>query len=164
MTNKAIFLFFCNASKQRYSFDDFGFKYNHKVEDKLWEVVDYNELEDSGYLDWLGDEDILNTDYSVAESLGEPIENDNNYEMDEQQTKTFEKLMDIGLKDDYYGLVDAEFLEEISELPFLNKAQRNILEDDVNNLHDGMSILQDNTNKLLRQLLSRDDGILGIPL
>ncbi len=50
-------------------FNHFGFKYNHKVEDKFWEVVDFEELEDSGYLDWLADEDILTTDYTIEDSF-----------------------------------------------------------------------------------------------
>lgn len=46
-----------------------GFKYNHKVEDKFWEVVDDDELEDSGYLDWLSDENELKSDYHIDEKL-----------------------------------------------------------------------------------------------
>ena len=102
----------------------------------------------------------------IDESQEDPIENEieDNYDMDEQHIETIEKLKEIGIRDDYYGIIDAEFLEKISELPFLNEIQRNILYDDINNLHDGLSFLQDNTNELLRRLLSRNDGILGIPL
>ena len=45
-------------------FNDFGFKYNHKSEDKFWEAIDYDEFEDSTYQQWLLDEDILSYDYS----------------------------------------------------------------------------------------------------
>lgn len=101
-------------------FNEIGFKYNYKVEDKFWEVFDCVELEDSPYSDFLADEDILTTDYSAETSLGEPVldettENDNI--MDEQLIKTCSKLQEIGLQNDYSEYIDADFLEEISNLP-----------------------------------------------
>jgi len=147
-------------------FSDFGFKYNHRVEDKFWEVADDDELEFSDYMQWVIDENELNQDFYVDESQEDPIENESedNYDMDEQHLEIIERLKEIGIRDEYYDFVDAEFLEEITKLPFLSEKQRNILYDDINNLQDGLSFLQDNTNELLRQLLSRNDGILGIPL
>ncbi len=131
-------------------FKQLGFRYNHKVEDKFWEVIDYEELEESDYMQWVIDEELLNTDFSIENSLDE--KSDNNYDMDEQHLATIERLREIGVQDNYFGKVDAEFLEEISELPFLTQKQRNILYDDINNLHDGLSFLQANTEELLRYL------------
>lgn len=131
-------------------FTEFGFRYNHKVEDKLWEVVDEEELEDSDYIQWIIDEEFLTTDYPIEENID--YEPDNANDMDEQQLEIVERLKEIGVQDDYFGIVDAEFLEEISTLPFLNQRQKNILYDDINNQKDGMSFFQDNTNELLRYL------------
>ena len=90
------------------------------------------------------------TDFSIDDSLNEKP--DNKDHMDEQHLATIERLREIGVQDNYFGKVDAEFLEEISELPFLTQKQRNILYDDINNLHDGLSFLQANTEELLRYL------------
>lgn len=145
-------------------FRDIGFKYNYKVEDKFWEVVDCVELEDSPYSDYLADEDILITDYSVEKSFGEP-ENDevkeNDNIMDEQLIETCLRLQGIGIQDDYSELVDANFLEEISNLP-LNQHEKVILMDDVVNLRYGMPILQDKTNDIIRQLIQKI-GHLELP-
>lgn len=145
-------------------FGEIGFKYNYKVEDKFWEVVDWVELEDSPYSDYLADEDILTTDYSLEKSFGEPEidevkENDNI--MDEQLIETCLRLQGIGIQDDYSELVDANFLEEISNLP-LNQHEKVILMDDVVNLRYGMPILQDKTNDIIRQLIQKI-GHLELP-
>ena len=145
-------------------FGGIGFMYNYKVEDKFWEVVDWVELEDSPYSDYLADEDILTTDYSVEKNFEEPEtdevkENDNI--MDEQLIKTCLRLQEIGIQDDYSELVDADFLEEISNLS-LNQHEKVILMDDVVNLRYGMPILQDKTNDIIRQLIQKI-GHLELP-
>jgi hypothetical protein len=145
-------------------FSEIGFKYNYKVEDKFWEVVDWVELEDSPYSDYLVDEDILTTDYSVEKSFGEPKSdeiNENDNIMDEQLKETCLRLQEIGIHDDYSQLVDADFLEEISNLP-LNQHEKIILMDDVANLRYGMPILQDKTNDIIRQLIQKI-GHLELP-
>lgn len=146
-------------------FADFGFKYNHKIEDKFWEVVDYDELEQSDYMQWLINENVFEQDFYFDESDEDPIENEseNIYDLDEEQMEVFDRLMEIGIRDDYYEYVDADFLEEIVLLPFLNEQQRNVLYDDINNLHHDMSFLQEDTNKLLRRLLSKGEKKLDIP-
>lgn len=144
-------------------FSEFGFKYNHKVEDKFWEVLDDDEFEMSNYMQYLSDEDLLEQDYFVDETIEESnedeIETNELYDMDEQQLETLEKLKEIGIQDNYYDFVNIEFLEDLTLLPFLNEQQRNVIYDDINNLNYGMSFFQDETNKLLRQILSGDEGI-----
>jgi hypothetical protein len=140
-------------------FRHFGFKYNHKVEDKFWEVVDDEELEDSGYLDWLSDENELNTDFSVEDFEEPKVESTNTDEemdviMDEEQLEILERLKEIGLQSDYYDFVDSDFLEEISTLAVLTDRQRNYLYDDIINIKDGMSFFQNETNEILRHLIS----------
>ena len=139
-------------------FENFGFRYNHKVEDKFWEVVDYDELEQSDYMQWLIDVNELEQNFFFDESYENSIENEseNIYDLDEEHLEIIERLCEIGIRDNYYEYVDADFLEEIVLLPFLNEQQRNVLYDDINNLHDDMSYLQEDTNKLLKQLLSMD--------
>jgi len=146
-------------------FKDFGFKYNDKKEDKFWEAVDVDELESSNYMQWLIDENEFEQDFDIDDSHGEApdTESENNYDMDEQQIETMERLMEIGFQDEYYDYVDIQFLEDLIDLPFLNDSQRNLLYDDINNLNYGMSFLQEETNAFLRKLVSKDEGILGIP-
>lgn len=144
-------------------FTRFGFKYNHKEEDMFWEVVDEDELEDSGYLDWLIDENEINTDFSIEDSFEENDEEltDNMEDMgdkddlDEEQLETLERLKEIGLQEDYSELVDSELLEELSNLPNLTAAQRSILEEEIVNIQDGISSFQNETNELLRYLISK---------
>lgn len=145
-------------------FKDFGFKYNDKKENKFWDVVDDDELEFSDYMQWLIDENELEQDFDTDDSLSEHDENENYYDMDEQHLETLEKLQEIGIQDEYYDYVNIEFLEDLTLLPFLTKAEKNILYDDINNLNYGMSFLQPATNSLLRQLLGENNGILGIKL
>ncbi|MCB8999320.1 MAG: hypothetical protein H6540_04530 [Bacteroidales bacterium] len=146
-------------------FTDFGFKYNHTVEDKFWEAVDDDEIEFSDYMQWLIDENELNQAFYVGENVDDDKYEPNEYnDMDEEDIEILEKLREIGIREDYYGIVDTEFLEELTLLTFLNERQRNILYEDINNMHDGMSFFQDATNKLLRQLLGENDGISGMRL
>jgi hypothetical protein len=142
-------------------FERFGYKYNHKVEDKFWDIADDEELENSGYLDWLYDEDLLNIDAPIEDiydfSDDEP---DNNDTMDEEQKLTCQKLLEIGNQDDYYGLVDIEFLEELTLLP-ISMVDKNIFYDEIINQRDGFSFFQDDTNFLIRRLVFNiQDGIL----
>jgi hypothetical protein len=144
-------------------FTRFGFKYNHKQEDMFWEVVDEDELEDSGYIDWLIDENEINTDFSIEDSYAENEEEltdnvedmDDMDDLDEEQLETLERLKEIGLQEDYSELVNSELLEELSNLPNLTDAQRTILENEIINILDGMSSFQNETNELLRYLISR---------
>ena len=135
-------------------FRQLGFKYNHKVEDKFWEAVDFDELEDSTYMQWLTDEDILTTNYDAEYGFDEQPINEI-FDMDEYEVEICQRLLDIGVQDDYFEHVDAEFLEDLSNLPWLNQYERNILHDDVINLWNGYSFLQDKTNQLLRNLAER---------
>lgn len=138
-------------------FNEIGFKYNYKVEDKFWEVVDWVELEDSPYSDYLADQDILTTDYSVDErfkDLKPDDTNENDNTMDEQLRETCLRLQEIGLQDDYSELIEADFLEEISNLP-LNQHEKIILMDDVVNLRYGMPFLQERTNQLIQTIVNR---------
>jgi len=143
-------------------FTRFGFKYNHKEEDMFWEVVDEDELEDCGYLDWLIDENEINTDFSIEESfevndeeITDNIDDmDDLDDLDEEQLETLERLKEIGLHEDYSELIDAELLQMTTQLN-LTDNQRNILENEIINIQDGMSFFQNETNELLRYLISR---------
>ncbi len=142
-------------------FSEIGFKYNYKVDDKFWEVVDWVQFEGSPYSDYLADEDILTTDNFVEKSSGELKSdeiNENDNIMDEQLKETCLRLQGIGIHDDYSQLVDADFLEEISNLP-LNQNEKIILIDDVANLRYGMTFLQDRTNHLIQTIVHRIAGL-----
>jgi hypothetical protein len=135
-------------------FAGFGFRYNHKPDDMFWDAVDYLELEESGYLDWLVDENELNTDDYINETQ---MNYDNNttdtfFDYSDEEILIFERLNEIGFQDDYTENIDIEFLEEISTLPCLSTGERNILYDDIINLRSGMTFLQDKTNIVIQRL------------
>lgn len=137
----------------KHIFNQFGFKYNHKAEDKFWEAVDFVELEGSTYLQWLIDENLLNDNYDVDGEFDEP-----HYEkidMNEYEIEICKKLLDIGIRDDYYDHVHAAFLEDISNLSMLYREEKEILYDDVVNLNSGFTFLQGKTNIVLRNLVER---------
>lgn len=134
-------------------FRKFGFKYNHKAEDKFWQAVEFEELEGSTYMQWVIDENLLTENYDVEGAFDEP-----HYEtsdMDEIQIEICKKLLGVGFQEDYYALVNAEFLEDISNLPMLYQEERDVLYDEVVNLNSGFTFLQDKTNALLRNLVER---------
>lgn len=79
--------------------------------------------------------------------------------MDEQLIETCSKLQEIGLQNDYSEFIDADFLEEISNLP-LNQHEKVILMDDVANLRYGMTFLQERTNQLIRLIVYRTSEVL----
>lgn len=133
-------------------FSNLGFKYNHKVEDKFWDVVDNEELEESGYLDWLSDENEHNTDFSFEESLEETVIDDDKI-MAEEHIETMERLREIGIREDYFEYLTVDLLAKISKLPFLTQVHRNWLEEDIMNVNYGMSFFQPETDKLLRWLV-----------
>jgi hypothetical protein len=130
-------------------FEELDFKYNHMVDEKFWEVADYDYLEDIGYIDWLIDENELSTDFGIEGGLAENTEENNDLELNE----TLNRLREIGLQDNYYSHVNAEFLEEISELPSLSQQQKNLLYDDIINLQEGYNFLSPETNNFLRNLV-----------
>ena len=135
-------------------FSRFGFKYNHKVEDKFWEVVDEEELEDSGYLEFLSDENDLNSDFSDEDWEETDVElTEDEIAMDEEHIETIDRLKEIGIHDDYFEYVNVEFLAEISDLPFLTQVQRDWFAEDIMNINYGMSFFQPETNRLIRWLI-----------
>jgi len=143
-------------------FKDIGFRCNYKVEDKFWDIVDKDELENSPIMDWLADQDLLETDFSIEDSF--EIDNDDdmesdeiNYYIDDEKLETCRKLLEIGLQDDYFECVDVDTLEEITLLP-LTMADKDIIYDEIVNQRDGLSFFQDKTNTLLSDLIERIEG------
>ena len=86
------------------------------------------------------------------------IEDMNNDElMDEEQIIILQRLLDLGICEDYYGKVKVKLLEQISLLPILNPTMQNYLEDDVVNVgKDNMSFFQQDTNDTLRYLVKEN--------
>jgi hypothetical protein len=143
-------------------FGQFGFKYNHKVDDKLWDIFDEEYLEDIGYMDWLMDENELNTDFGIDNSLAKPTqslsevetEDDDIVVMDDEQLSVVEELLEIGEQRDYSELLGIGFLEALTILP-IAESEKNVLYDEINNLQSGMVNFQESTNKLICQLVKR---------
>ncbi len=135
-------------------FAGFGFKYNQKTDDMFLDAVDYLELEDSGYLEWLVDENELNiVDYINETQMNYTYNTtDAIFDYSEEEILIFERLNEIGFRDDYTETIDIEFLEEISTLPCLSTEERNTLYDDIINLRSGISFLQDDTNIVIQRL------------
>lgn len=134
-------------------FSHLGFKYNHKADDKFWESVDFDELEDSTYLQWLIDENLLTDNYDLEGAFDK--QHYNTIDMDEDAIEVCKRLLAIGILEDYFSHVSVDFLEEIANLPMLYQEERSILYDDVVNLNSGFTFLQEQTNVLLRNLVER---------
>lgn len=107
-------------------------------------------------MQWVIDELELNSDYYVQDTLEEPDENQDDI-MDEEHQEIVNRLIEIGTKDSYYELIDAVFMEEISQLPFLNQDQQNVFLDEANNINYGMPIFQEETEELIRQIIEHYD-------
>lgn len=129
-------------------FKKFGFRYNHKIEDKFWESIDFEELEDSTYMQWLIDDDTLASDYY------EDNQEEKFMELTEENIDTIERIKEIGIRDHYSEYVDEYFLEEIMNLPFLNELHRMYIAEDIANIQSGMSFLQERTESMLRWLVT----------
>jgi hypothetical protein len=141
-------------------FTGLSFKYNHKIEDKFWDVADDDEMEEMDYMQWLIDENELNTDFSIQDICDSPQERviiQKFKDMDEEQLETLERLKALGIQTDYYGLIDLEFLEDISGLPILSKEHRNLLHNNIIDIRYGMCRFQEETNELLRNLISPEE-------
>ena len=151
-------------------FQQFGFRYNHKSEDLLWDVADEDELEASGYMQWVMDENVLNDEYQLvqeAEGIDNVNDINNEVNIDEAETITkgdyldgihidiCQRLSEIGILASYFEHLNAEFLEELSTLPFMSQHQRNILLNDAMNLNHDMRFLQKETEEILRYLVER---------
>lgn len=143
-------------------FSRFGFRYNHKKEDMFWLVANQDDMDDSGYSDWLADEELMNTDYDIEGSYANNpnIITDNNEDMedndgyvDEDEMEVLEKLEEYGLRDNYSEVIDKALLEELSGLMLLTDNQRNYLVQELENIRTGMSYFQPETNKVLRNLI-----------
>jgi len=162
-------------------FARFGFKYNHKVEDMFYELYDYSDLEESGYIDHLMDKEIfeegifpiegfevrteakLNTiaNQSVVtlstdeeeDDLEDEEEDDDDYLYD-TQIEIINELIDIGDHIDYSGMIAPDFLGELMHLP-LSESEANQLTQEIVNLQDGMLHFQPETNDIIRKLLER---------
>jgi hypothetical protein len=151
-------------------FQRFGFKYNFKVEDKLWESVDFEEIEDSTYMDWLIDENELNNDFYIEEDNVAP----NEFIMEQSEEESLKnedmiyqyQLNDIAdqlvfidlpevIKDDYSDDVGLDELICISYLECLSFNQRQSLEDDIANLQSNYPSpgFNEITNRLIQWLV-----------
>lgn len=146
----------------RHVFTSMGFRCNLMVEDNFWESVDWEELENAGYLDWLIGENDLVSEYIDTEK-----DSDKNDKMIEE-TKNFDdelelnqKLVRMGLKEDYFDDFDIELLEELAESN-LPKQYKDILYDEVILQRDGERCgFQTETNfvihQIVRSLLGKKD-------
>ena len=149
-------------------FDKLGFKYNHVVDDKFWDVVEIDE--DDDFFQWLMDEN------QIFDAMHYPItydeKNTNSVSMDDLDRSkpqtlseiligrkhllvTCDRLIEIGIQDDYQEMVDADFLEEISELPILNQGQKNILYNCIIDMRGEFIRVDDEVNDLLRRLVGQ---------
>lgn len=147
-------------------FGQYGFKYNHKVEDKLWDAYDEEFLEDIGYMDWLMDENEMDTDLGIDDSLAEqprllerPEEDDATEILDDEQLSVVEELLSIGEQENYSELLGIGFLEALTILP-LTQSEKNMLYDEINNLRSGMISFQVNTNMLIQKLVRQCNKFL----
>jgi len=79
-----------------------------------------------------------------------------NIEIDPDEVELIEKLVDIGMIEDYYGVIDVDLLEEISQLSFMrdtNEGRK--LEEEVSNIKYGHPHFQEETNHILRAMIGK---------
>ncbi|MCY1719230.1 hypothetical protein OU798_02700 [Prolixibacteraceae bacterium Z1-6] len=143
-------------------FTDFSFKYNHKPEDKFYEVIDYDELEQSEYFQFIIDENELHQDFYFDESDKDSNEDEteNVYELDEAQKVAFYKLLEIGICEDYAEYVSIDLLSNLAVLPFLTDQQIRFIELGIIDLQSGISFLPKEANDVLRYIISKENDIL----
>ena len=145
-------------------FDDLNFKFNFKYEEMFWVSAEQDELEESGYLDWLSGEDLLNGENLPPETLyndesrsttkiNETNTDSNLNQINEEDTDVINRLLEIGLQDDYCDFINLDFLAEISQLSFLSEDERNLFYEDDMNVRDGMSHFQEQTNEIIRNII-----------
>ncbi len=135
-------------------FAEFGFRYNSKEDELFWKSVDNEKLYSSDFMQWHIDETELNQEFIYENLNKEPDDDEINTDiMSERHQTTLNRLSEIGERQDYYGYFDAEFLEEIAQLPFLNQYHCNIFYDEANNQNDDMPFFQDETNDLIRRII-----------
>jgi hypothetical protein len=153
-------------------FQEYGFKYNHKAEDKFWEVIDFGELENSGYIDFLADDDLINTEDTIDENPDEIIKNSDSKkykavdavlsgkdetletpELVNSKVDTLDELLDLGVQDDYYDMVSIILLEELTNLPINEKDRQNLFNEIVNQ-RDGICFFQDKTNEIITEIVN----------
>lgn len=109
-------------------------------------------LNDSNYIDSISDLDDLDvyTHFPAPGTVKHPFQD---YYQD--HIELMKQLVEIGVQDDYYGVIDNITLEEVSQLPFLeNSKEQNYLLDEVLNMQEGYSFFQPTTNEILKELIS----------
>jgi|GEM_PF-6406372 len=83
-------------------------------------------------------------------------EDDNNFfELEDYDKEALEKLVEIGIKKDYFDFLDSDLLGDIVKLPFLNREERDYLETEIMNINYGMSFFQDEANELLKEIIRK---------
>ncbi len=74
----------------------------------------------------------------------------------EDDIELMKQLVEIGIHDDYYGLIDLGMMENITELPFLEDSSKEsrFLADEVWNMREGYSFFQETTNSILKTMIT----------
>lgn len=175
-------------SKINSVFAGYGFKCNLKCEEKYEEVYSLDELEESGFSDYLAnrideiDSEVYEDSYVLPEKSkhtyelkvsegdnsvstiksedqnlsGDDVLDDDDDEVNEWEDvdpDIIEKLIELGIQDDYSDSVDEDLLQDLLQLP-LTTDQATALEIELENLKQGMSCFQDETNEVIREVVT----------
>jgi len=113
------------------------------------EEIEQQMIENTDFIDYDIDIDMLdiNTHFPDPEN---PFK-----DFSEFNLETLSMLLDIGIQDDYHGLIGDELMERIIQLPLI-QGERVIsfLEDEVWNIRQGYGFFQYETNDIIREIVS----------
>lgn len=134
------------------------FRYNQKYLDMTLAAYSPEELEENGITDYWADklyiEDVTYEGQPVYNHSISEDDVDNDLDVDEIDPDLLERLEELGIQADYSDVVDQEFLIDLLQLP-LTEEQGTTLEIELENLRQGMSCFQPETNKLIKELVEK---------
>ena len=130
------------------------FRYNQKYTDMSLAAYSPEELEENGITDYWDDklyiEDVSYEGQPVYDDSYAGVEDD--FDTDEIDPDLLDRLEELGIHSDYSELVDQDFLVDLLQLP-LTEEQGTTLEIELENLKQGMSCFQAETNAVIRSIV-----------
>lgn len=140
-------------------FSDLGFQLKLKSQEMFYEIYSDDELEESGFNDCIVNlqDEIDFVDKNCCRFSEDSFKDRNNQRLEfegnnEISPELFDMLLEVGIRDDYSDVVGVDMLHELLQVPFLNKKQRNIFENEIENMRIGMSFFQNETNEVIGRI------------
>ena len=140
-------------------FSDLGFQLKLKSQEMFYEIYSDDELEESGFNDCIVNlqDEIDFVDKNCCRFSEDSFKDRDNQRLEfednnEISPELFDMLWKVGIRDDYSDVVGVDMLHELLQVPFLNKKQKNIIENEIENMRIGMSFFQNETNEVIGRI------------